>query len=124
MRKPAVLFGAVPVLHLRRDGDNRARFQADRRLALLLIPAAPRGADQELAAAALRVMDMPVIAAARLKCDVRQKNGEFAGDGEGIEIGVPDEKLRERGVLFSKTEHVLPIKFFFAADSHKKSTLF
>ena len=63
MAEPAALFGAMPVLDLRGNGHHIAGLQAPGRLALLLIPALAVYADQQLTAALLGVMDMPVVAA-------------------------------------------------------------
>ena len=78
MGEPAVCLGAVPVFYFRRDHDHGSRFEAYRGFALFLIPAASGGADEDLAAACLRVMDMPVVAAARLKCDICQSDAALA----------------------------------------------
>ena len=61
--EPAVLLRAVPVLDPRRDGHHVAGVQGLRGLARLLIPAQTVRAQQQLAAAGLRVMDVPVVAA-------------------------------------------------------------
>ena len=84
--KPAVLFGSVPVLHLRRDGNDHSGSQTDGRFSLLLIPALAGGADEKLPAAAFSVMDMPVVAAPRLKGDICQKYRAFSRLCQGIQI--------------------------------------
>ena len=63
MAEPAVGLRTVPVLDVRGDGDDIADAQALRGLALLLIPALAVDADEQLSAAALRVVDVPVVAA-------------------------------------------------------------
>lgn len=61
--EPAVGLCAVPVLYACGDSHYIADRKALCRLALFLIPAAAVNADKELSAAALCVVDMPVIAA-------------------------------------------------------------
>ena len=63
MAEPTVGLCAVPVLDVRGDGDDIAGGQALRGLALLLIPALAVDADEQLSAAALCVVDVPVVAA-------------------------------------------------------------
>ena len=53
------------------DDDDVARVQFARCLALGLVPAAPRGAQEDLTNLAAGVVDVPVVAAARLEGDVR-----------------------------------------------------
>ena len=65
--KPAVLCGAVPVLHTDGDVDHVACLESTGGLAPLLIPAAAADAQQDLAAALGRVVDVPVVAAAGSK---------------------------------------------------------
>ena len=57
----------MPVLYLGRNHDDSSGFQADRIFSFLLIPAASCRTDQDLAASGFGVMDMPVVAASRLK---------------------------------------------------------
>ena len=57
MAEPAVLLSAVPMLHLCWDGDHIAGLQSLGRLALLLIPALAVNTDEQLSAAALRVVE-------------------------------------------------------------------
>ena len=61
--EPAVGLGTVPVLDVGRDGDHGAGGQADSGFAFFLVPAFACGANQQLAAALGRVVDMPVVAA-------------------------------------------------------------
>ena len=63
MAEPAVGLRTVPVLDIRRNGDDIADAQTLRGLALLLIPAIAVNTDEQLSAAALRVVDVPVVAA-------------------------------------------------------------
>ena len=63
MAEPAVGLRTVPVLDIRRNGDDIADAQTLRGLALLLIPALAVNTDEQLSAAALRVVDVPVVAA-------------------------------------------------------------
>ena len=68
MRKPAVLLCTVPVLYALGDNDDRTGYKAYCGLAVFLIPALACGTDKELTSAFFSVVDMPVIAASRLKC--------------------------------------------------------
>ena len=63
----------MPVLHVRRNVDDCAGEDLDGGLALLLIPAAACDTDQHLSTAFRRAVDMPVVAATRLK--------RYIGDG-------------------------------------------
>ena len=63
MAEPAVGLRTVPVLDIRRNGDDIADAQTLRGLALLLIPALAVNTDEQLSAAALRLVDVPVVAA-------------------------------------------------------------
>ena len=67
MGHPAVSGSTMPVLDSRGNSDHRARFQLYGILSPFLIPAGSPDTDQDLAAALLCMMDMPVVAAARLK---------------------------------------------------------
>ena len=88
----------MPVLDLCRDGDDRAGRQADGGFALLLIPALACSADQNLAAAAFGVVDVPVVAAARLEGDVGQKHRALARFRQWVQIGIADEILGIPGI--------------------------
>lgn len=57
MAEPAVGLRTVPVLDIRRNGDDIADAQTLRGLALLLIPALAVNTDEQLSAAALRVVE-------------------------------------------------------------------
>ena len=72
--EPAAGLCAVPVLHIRRYGHHHARRQGNGLLALLLIPALAVNADEYLPAAGGRVVDVPVVAAARLEGHVRKEH--------------------------------------------------
>ena len=62
MREPAVLLGTVPVLDACGNLDDIAGLEALWGPALLLIPALTGGTQQQLTAAARRVVDVPVVA--------------------------------------------------------------
>lgn len=68
--KPTIGSGAMPVLDVGGNLGDIAGVQALRGLALFLVPALAVDADQHLSAALACVVDMPVVAAARLKGDV------------------------------------------------------
>ena len=95
--KPAVGLGTVPVLDVGRDGDHGAGGQADSGFALFLVPAFACGANQQLAAALGRVVDMPVVAAAGLKGNVGQKQAGFRV-GQRVQERLANEKLGISGV--------------------------
>src|SRR5699024_3693570 len=67
MREPAVFGSAMPVLDACRDHYCVAFVQLAGFFAPFLIPAAAADAQQHLSAAFVGMMDMPVVAAARLK---------------------------------------------------------
>ncbi len=73
MGKPAVLFRSMLVFHVGRDSNDCTGGEAHSFLALFLIPALAGGADQQLSAAALGVVDMPMIPASGLKGNIGQK---------------------------------------------------
>ena len=91
--EPAVLLRAVPVLDLSRDGHHVAGMQGLRALARLLIPAQTVRTQQQLAAAGLRVMDVPVVAAGGGEGDVCEKNG-LRRVGQRVEEALAGEVLR------------------------------
>ena len=107
--KPTVRRGSVPVLYARRNVHTVAGIQRDRFFAPFLIPAAPRRADEDLPAAFFRVVDVPVVAAARL-----ERHGENADllRGDRPEIALPDEILRERIVWLARIVRRLLGEFF------------
>ena len=122
MGKPAVLLCAVPVLHVRRNGDHRARHKAHGRLALLLIPALAGRADNHLPAALGRVVDVPVVAAARLKGHVGE-NQTVLRAGQRVEKGIADKILRISRVGLAEAENILRVKLFLIHDFHDDSLL-
>ena len=91
--EPAVLFGTVPVFDLCRNGDYCAGFQADGRLALLLIPALSGSADQDLSAALGGMVNVPVVPASRFKGYVCQKNRCLLRFSQGFQKRLPDKIL-------------------------------
>ncbi len=105
--KPAVLRRAVPVLDVRRDDHNVAGVQLARRLARFLVPAAAAGAEQDLAAAFGGMVDVPVVAAGRLKGHVA--DGDTLG-GEHIEVALADKILRKSGVLRAARKYCGSVK--------------
>ena len=111
VRKPRVLFRAVPVLDFGGDLHHVAGFQRTRSLAPLLIPPLSGCAQQQLSAALRRVMDVPVVAAARLERDVCISRLAVARSCQRIEIGPADEELRVSRVLRSESEYVFALKF-------------
>ena len=91
---PAVFGGAVPVLHALGNGDDGARDQRNGFLAPFLIPTATTHANQHLHGT---VVNVPVVAAARLEADV----AEAACWVEDSEVAVANEILCVCGVGFS-----------------------
>ena len=86
---PAVLGGAVPVLHTLGNGDDGAGDQRNGFLAPFLIPTATAHTDQHLNGT---VVNMPVVAAARLEADVAEttrgvEEGEIAVSCEILGVG-------------------------------------
>ena len=74
MLEPAVPGSAVPVLDVCRNIDHVAGMQFSGFFAPFLIPALSVNADEELSAAFVSVMDVPVVAAAGLKRDVEGRD--------------------------------------------------
>jgi len=83
----------MPVFHARRDNDHLTRKQLHRLLSIFLIPAFTGSANQHLAAALVRVMDMPVVAATGFKGDIGHEYGRFAVWDKGVQVGISDEVL-------------------------------
>lgn len=110
--EPAVPLCAVPVLDIGRDRDDRTGLEADSGPPLLLIPALAGRADQELASAGRGVMDVPVVAAARLKGDVCKKDG-LLRIGQRIEEGRAGKILRVGGVFRAPAKDVFLFKCGF-----------
>ncbi len=107
VRKPTVGSCAVPVLHAGGNVDNRAGQNFLRRLALLLVPATARHADEHLTAAPRRAVDMPVVAAAGLEGYVGDGN---LLPGNGREVTVASEILGVGRVGFADGEDHLALK--------------
>lgn len=63
MGEPAIFLRAMPMLDFGQNGNDRTGSQWHRSFPRLLIPPLTGGADQQLAAAFFRVVDMPVIPA-------------------------------------------------------------
>ena len=104
VRKPAVGLCAVPVPDIGGNHDHAARRETDRRLALLLIPALAGRADEQLAAAPGGVMDVPVVAAARLEGNI--VNGNLLA-GNSCQLTVAFEILGIGGVWLANGENHL-----------------
>ena len=85
MRKPAVRGGSVPVLYPCGNIDHITRIQFLGFFSPFLIEALPGNADQNLSAALVRMMNMPVVAASGLKSDIVYAN--LMG-GKGIQVAL------------------------------------
>ena len=85
MREPAVRCGAVPVLHAGGDVDTVARSHLHGVFAPLLVIAPAGHTDEDLSAAFVGVVDVPIIAASRLKGYI--KYPDLAG-GYGREVAL------------------------------------
>ena len=100
----------MPVLHTGGDVDHVAGLE---RLCFLppgLVPAPAGHADENLPAALLGVVDVPVIPAARLKGHVVYAH--LAG-GKGLKIALPHKILREAVVGRTDGEYHLPLVLCF-----------
>ena len=117
MGEPAVSFGSVPVLYFRRDRDDSPRLQAHRLFPLFLIPAAPGCADQDLSAAGFGMVNMPVVAAARLEGDVREEDGALPRFCQRVQI-------RIAGKILAKAEFSSPWPNMFALSNVVLSSIF
>ena len=102
MREPAVRCRTVPVFHFGRNIDHIAGAQFLYRLALFLIIAAARDADKNLSAAALGVMDVPVVAAAGFERHV--ENSDLAC-GDGMQVALSRKVGGKTVVGFADGEH-------------------
>ena len=91
---PTVFSCAVPVFHTLGNGDDGARDQRNGFLAPFLVPAATAHADQHLHGT---VVNMPVVATARLEADVAEASCRIE-DGK---VAVAYEILSVCGVGFS-----------------------
>ena len=105
----------MPVADVRGDCDDRSGSQADGLFALFAVPALARSADEHLTAAGFRVVDMPVVAASRLKGHVRKEQTAFLVS-QGIEKRFADKILRVCGVFAAFSEYILLFKFFLCHD--------
>lgn len=92
MREPVVWSCAMPMLNTRRNVDNVAGMQLPDGLSSLLIVAPPGGAEQNLTAAGLHVVDVPVVPASRFKGDMEDSDLIC---GERRQIALPSEVLGE-----------------------------
>ena len=84
MGKPTVLFCPVPMLYIRGNRDNHPRDKADGLFSFFLIPSLACGTNQNLSAALFRVMDVPVIPAARLKSYIGKEYRAFSKFGKRV----------------------------------------
>lgn len=91
----------MPVFHVGGNVDHRARQDLPCGFSLLLIPAPSGYADEHLPAAALRPMDVPVVAAARLEGHVG--NGDLLARNRG-QVAVAGEILCEGRVRLADRE--------------------
>ena len=108
VREPAVGSRAVPVLYTGGDVDHVAGLERLRWLSPGLVPATAGHAEENLPAALLGVVDVPVVPAAWLKGHVI--NANLAG-GEGLEIALPHKILGEAVVGCTDGEdHFLLVK--------------
>ena len=79
MTEPAVSLGAVQVLYISRTRNAIAGFSRLRLFAFFLIPAFAVYTQKNLSAAFVSAVNVPVIAAARLKSDVGNENRAVLG---------------------------------------------
>ena len=107
MGEPGVGLGAVPVLDAGAREHDDARCERDGVPALLLVPAGAGRADEDLAAAAGGVVDVPVVAAARGEGDVVDADDALGVGHEVVEEAVPGEVLGVGGVGLALAEDVL-----------------
>ena len=93
------------------------------RLSLLLIPALAGSADEDLAAAVGGVMDVPVVAAARLKGHVGQEGRTFARCCQRVQKGIADKILCKSCIRLTGSEYVGLFKVFFVENLHNNLLL-
>ena len=105
------------MLDFGRNGNDRAGSQRHRCFPCLLIPSLTGGADQQLAAAFFRVVDMPVIPASRLKSDICQKKPAFRLR-QRVQIRLSDEIPGIGSVLCPKAKHILLGEFILIHYFH------
>ena len=94
------------MLYLRRDDYHIARMELLGGLAPLLIPAPAFGTQQDLPAARLGVVNMPVVPTSRLKGDIGHRD---TLGSEHIQIALADEKL-SKGVSLSTGEEIMDLQ--------------
>jgi hypothetical protein len=87
------------------------------RLALLLIPALARDAQQHLAAALGRMVNVPVVAAARLERHVEERNACLIRATEEVQIRIADKVLGKARVRIAEAEDVFLCKAVFNSRS-------
>lgn len=110
MLEPGILCCAMPVLYPSRDVHHVTRPKLPGFAAPLLIPPAPADADQHLPASAFRVMDMPVVPAARLKGHIECGNLFLC---QNRKIALSGKILCESFILLSNRKYG---KFVFSHD--------
>ena len=98
------------MLDVRRNLHNIADRKAPRRLAFLLIPSLARDADEDLPAALLCMMDVPVVAAARLEGHVVNRHDRPLLR-QDIQIRLSAEILRIGIIRHAKTESAATLFF-------------
>ena len=99
----------MPVFDVRRNIDHASGGQFNRVFAPFLIVSSSADAYQHLAAAAFGAVDMPVVAAARLKCHVVYRD---LLRGYRREIALTDKETPVR-VRFANREEDGVLKFIF-----------
>ena len=105
--EPGISLGTMPMLYIGGDGDHHARTKADGLFSVFLIPTFSGCTDEELPSATFGAVDMPMIAAARLKRHIGKKNGAVLRFCQRIEIGLPDEVLCISIVGRSQAKHIV-----------------
>ena len=103
MREPAVLRGAMPMLHSCRHLHHIAWKHALRRLAFELAPSFAIDADEDLPAATRGMVDVPVVAASRFECHVVDDEW-ITRCAHLLEVGTSGEVLRVAVVRFAHAE--------------------
>ena len=107
MAEPGIGLGAMPMLYIGGDGDHHAWTKADGLFSVFLRPTFSGRTDEDLPSAAIGAVDMPMIAAARLKRHIGKKNRAGLRICQRIEIGLPDEKLCISIVGRSQAKHIV-----------------
>ena len=87
-----------------------------------LIPALAGRADEHLPAALVRMVDVPVVAAARFKGHVSQKQAVLR-TSQRVEKGIADKILRVGRVGLTEAENILRVKLFLIHDFYDDSLL-